>query len=77
MAVEKLDEKGFIFLDEADKPYLCRMIEDAPWLCYWHEGNKCFVTLREVNQTDIWNFPKNLTEQEQNIYREVDAENAL
>lgn len=68
MATIILDEKGFVFLDDAHRPYLCRMIEGSPWLCYWNEECKCFTTLRPVSQTEILLFPHNLTEHEQDWY---------
>lgn len=65
--MDELDEKGFIFLDDADRPYWCRMWGDSPWLFYWHPDYK-WVSLRQLSQTDIWRFPHNLSEEEQQIY---------
>jgi hypothetical protein len=65
-----LDEKGFVFLDGGGRPYLCRIWNDEPWLFYWHPENH-WVSLRKVTQTDIWNFPHNLTEKEQAIYHKL------
>ena len=50
-----LDEKGFIFISSF-RAYQVRMFNGQPWLCYWHEYNKCFVTLRPINQSEIWSF---------------------
>ena len=73
-AIEKnkkiLDEKGFIFLDVENRPYLCRIWEGEPWLFYWHCENH-WVSYRKVNQNDIDLFPRNLTKEEQEIYHEL------
>lgn len=54
MALEQLDEKGFVFIDGNSRPYWCRMYYNEPWFMYWHEGNKSWVTLRKVTQTEVW-----------------------
>lgn len=69
--MDTLDEKGFIFLDNLNRPYKCCLIENQPWLLYWHPDNK-WVTLRPVTQTEIWRFPKNLTK-EQHMYDTIDV----
>lgn len=51
--LKKLDEKGFVFIGNDQKPYLCRMIENVPWFCYWHP-DKRWVTLRQCNQQEVW-----------------------
>lgn len=65
--MNELDEKGFVFLDDASRPYWCRVWCDNPWLFYWHPDYK-FVSLRQVTQADIFGFPHNLSEEEQQIY---------
>ena len=67
--MQPLDEKGFVFLDRASTPYLCRIWNEEPWLFYWHADNH-WVSLQRVGQTDIWSFPHNLTEQEQQHYQD-------
>ena len=54
MALEKLDEKGFVFIDKNNRPYWCRMYFDTPWFMYWNDGEKAWVTLRQVTQTEVW-----------------------
>lgn len=54
--METLDEKGFVFIDHKNRPYWCRMYFDEPWIMYWHEGQKSWVTLRTVTQSEIWKF---------------------
>lgn len=54
MVLQKLDEDGFVFIDGNNRPYWCRMYGDKPWWMYWHEGQKSWVTLRQVNQTEVW-----------------------
>ena len=48
-----LDEKGFVFIDGNNKPFWCRMYGGSPWYMYWHEGQKSWVTLREVNGSEV------------------------
>lgn len=62
-----LDEKGFVFLDDTNRPYLCAMWNDSPWLFYWHPDNH-WVSLRPVTQAEIFGFPNNLTPGEQQAY---------
>ncbi len=65
--MNELGEKGFVFLDDTNRPIWCRMWGENPWLFYWHPDKK-FVSLRQVTQADIFNFPDNLSEEEQQIY---------
>ena len=65
-----MNEKGFIFLDEGNRPYLCAKWTDGMcWLFYWHADHH-WVSLRPVTQMDIWSFPRNLSEEHQQIYRD-------
>ena len=52
--MEKLDEKGFVFIDGNSRPYWCRLWGGVPWFMYWNDSQKSWVTLREVNQTEVW-----------------------
>jgi hypothetical protein len=71
--VNFLDEKGFVFIDAGGRPYQVRMIENQPWLCYWYEHDKRFVTLRPVNQTEIWQFAAHkLPEEQAKLYFQKD-----
>jgi hypothetical protein len=64
-----LDEKGWIFLDDNHRPFLCALWGERAWLFYWHtEGH--WVSLRPVTQMEIWTFPRNLTEIQQQLYRD-------
>ena len=65
---QKLDSRGFIFLDDHNRPFRCSADNDQPWLYYWHPNNN-WVTLRPVTQAEIRSFPRNLTEVEQDMYR--------
>jgi hypothetical protein len=53
--VEKLDEQGFVFLDDMSRPFLCCMWGDEPWLFNWSKGNG-WVSLRKVTQQEVWAF---------------------
>jgi hypothetical protein len=66
--LQELDEKGFVFLDDANRPYWCRMYHGNPWIMSWHEDEGHWVTYRQVTQTEIWSFPHNLTDEQQEIY---------
>ena len=72
---ETLDEKGFVFIGSDDLPYLCRMWGDNPWLFYWHIENR-WVSLRQINQAQIWQIDKNLTQYEQDIYNNLHEQNS-
>jgi hypothetical protein len=70
MPLDLLDEKGFIFLDRANRPYLCRIWGGVPWLFYWQvEGH--WVSLRQVTQAEVWSYPHNLSEEQQDHYRRL------
>lgn len=51
-----LTEKGFVFLDEEDKPFYCRMWGKDAWLFYWIDSQKKWVSLRKITRDEIWNF---------------------
>ena len=72
--VKTLDEKGFVFLDSGNRPYMCALWNGEPWLFYWHKENK-WVSLRKVSQTEIWGFFHNLSEAEQQIYHDTHVKN--
>lgn len=69
--MQKLDGKGFIFLDDNRRPFLCRMWNDSAWLFYWHRHQKSWVSLRRVTQSEIWTFPHNLTDEQQQHYHDA------
>lgn len=65
----KLDEKGFVFIDSTNKPFKICLISKSPWLFYWHNYNKTWVSLRPVNQTEIFQFSKHkISLEQQNLY---------
>jgi len=68
ITLDKLDEKGFVFLDDNSNPYRCAILDSQPWLFYWNKGQKTWVTLRPVSQSEIQSFPHNLTQEQQNMY---------
>ena len=70
MALELLDERGFVFLDEERRPYRVKMWEGEPWLFYWLDSQKKWVSLRHVTQSEVWSFPDNLTDEQQALYME-------
>lgn len=74
MPLERLDEKGFVFLDARNRPYRCCMWDGTPWLFYWHKHENHWVSLRPVTQFEVWGFPKNLSLEQQDYYNNRHAE---
>lgn len=68
--MKPLDEKGFVFLDDAGKPYLCNMRGSVPWLWYWHPDNH-WVSFRQIDQMGVFLLPHNLTEEQQEHYHNL------
>lgn len=66
-----LSEKGFVFLDDKRRPYLCSLWGGKPWLFYWHEHQKSWVSLREVTFDEVRALPNNLTEAGQKFYNDL------
>ncbi len=62
-----VDEKGFVFLDVAHRPFWCRRWEDQVWLFYLN--NQRWVSLTRVTEADIESYPHNLTDAAQELYR--------
>jgi hypothetical protein len=73
--VELLNEKGFVFLDKALTPWLCRMWGNEPWLFRWNNSQKNWVSIKKVTQSEIFTYPHNLTEEEQDLYRNIAEKN--
>lgn len=67
--VQLMDEQGFVFLDERNRPYWCRLWGERAWLFSWSKERNNWVSLRPVEQMEIWTFPHNLSEEEQDDYR--------
>lgn len=63
-AMKQLDEKGFVFVDGASRPFHVRMWNGEPWLFYWHP-DKRWVSQRIVTQTEVWAFAKKRLPEEQ------------
>jgi hypothetical protein len=67
--MKELDETGFVFLDDNQRPYKCAMWGKAAWLFYWHpEGH--WTSARRVTQMDIWTMPRNLSDEQQQLYHD-------
>ncbi len=52
--MNELNEKGFVFIDDRNRPYWCRLYGNHPWIMYWHEAQKSWVTYKKVTQLEIW-----------------------
>jgi hypothetical protein len=64
-----LDEKGFVFIDDLNRPYWVAMWCDKAMIFYWHEAQKSWVTLREATQIDVWEMEqKKISEEYAEIY---------
>ncbi len=70
MTLDLLDEKGFMFRDELKRIYWVRMWGENAWLFIWLPAQSNFMSLRQVSQMDIWQFPHNLSDREEAAYRE-------
>jgi hypothetical protein len=54
MSWEKLTREGFVFIDDNSRAFwICLMYNKHPMLCYWHEGQKSWVTLREPQMQEM------------------------
>lgn len=71
----KLDEKGFVFIDGLNRPYLVRMYHDVPMSFYWHP-DKHWVTWRGFELSDIIaaRGQKVLSEEQAQIYHNLHNE---
>jgi hypothetical protein len=71
MALEKLDEKGFVFIDGNNRPYWCRMYYGKPVWMRWNEGTKSWITYREITQSEVWQSElMKIPDEQANIYHE-------
>lgn len=70
-----LDERGFVFLDGGGRPYRVCIWGDKPWLFYWHKSNR-WVSYREVSQYDILSYPRNLRQDQQDLYNALSEANS-
>ncbi len=65
----QLDDRGLVFLDDNSRPFWCRTWGGEPWL-FCLSADQKWVSLRKVNQADVLGMPDNLTEKEQDMYRD-------
>ena len=67
----ELNEKGFVFMDDRNHPYWCRLYHGNPWFMYWHENQKSWITYRQATQTDIFQtFQMKISDELAEIYHE-------
>ncbi len=67
-----LNDNGFVFLDDNNRPFLCRMWGGNPWLFYWHEGQKSWVTHTPVNTSNVMlYYEKALDDDQANLYHDL------
>lgn len=74
--MKELDEKGFVFLGDDGNAYRCCLWGDNAWLFVWHPTN-AWVSVRKLTQIDVWMFPHNLTEAQQELYYAIGNENQI
>lgn len=68
-----LDEKGFVFLVDG-LPYYIRIWGGEPWVFYWH-SDKRWVSLKRVNQTDIFLASHNrISDEEAEMYHKTNEQ---
>ena len=65
--MKELDEKGFVFVSNGCAYRCCRWGDQA-LLFRWRDCEHCWESLRPVTQNDIWTFPHNLTDEQQEHY---------
>ena len=56
--IEKLDEKGFVFLDGLNRPIWVTMWRDEPWAMKWLDRRKKWVTMQKVSDPQIKRWRK-------------------
>ncbi len=61
---KELNEKGFIAILN-EQAYLVRMWGERPWLFEWHEHAKNWMSLKALNQTEIWMIHAHVISDEQ------------
>lgn len=64
-----VDERGFVFLDVAHRPFWCRRWENQVWLFYLN--NQQWVSLKQVTDADADSYSRNLREDEQELHRKL------
>lgn len=69
-----LDEKGFIFRWDDNNIYRCCMWGESPWLMRWNPAQNLWVSVQRLTQMDIFTLPHNLSEEEQEVYHRLEAE---
>lgn len=65
-----MDANSFVFLDDRPWPYLAKQqVNGDWWLYYWSEGQKNFVTMRQLSSDDVERFrPLAMPESQANLY---------
>ena len=48
----------FVFLDDADRPYMIARINDNPWIFYWHPDSMWMTFRRITHMSEVWAMDK-------------------
>jgi hypothetical protein len=68
----EVDEKGFVIIDANNRPYWYTLYNGEPWVMYWHDAQKAWVTLKKVNQVNIYSaYDMKISDEEAEIYHEL------
>lgn len=69
--MNKLDEKGFVFIDENHTPFHVRMWGENAWLFRWHPDGM-WVSMRTVTQGEVFSMsPNKLSPEEAQKYHDI------
>lgn len=67
--MKELSEKGFVFIDDKNTPYWVRKWGNGAWIFYWHDGQKSWVSYRQINQSEVWEFnSRSIADDQAEIY---------
>jgi len=65
-----MKDYDFIFLDYQGIPYKCSSIGSQYWISAL-DKNKQWHPVRKIKKDDIWLYPHNLTEEQQQYYNSL------
>lgn len=70
--MSNLDEKGFVFIGNGDKPYWCRIWCEEPIILYWNEGQNSWVVFGKTNDSEIEQLSKRkISDEQAEIYHKL------
>lgn len=69
----------FVFIDATGKPFrVLEMPTGKIWLCRWHEGQKNWVTDREIDEAETFRFlPLAIPQEDAAVYHRIADRNNI